>query len=373
MGVKLNSLIETEKLPFSILKGKRVAIDGMNMLFQILYNPIQAKNKQLPYGFYLDSTQRVITHLYGWLQKVNHLYRNSIFPVIVFDGKPDVYKRILTKNYARDFLRVQELYKEALKNGDRENARNFALGKSYMFMNCVQESKNLLQMCGIPVIMAPSEAEAQCVNLQKQGLVDYVISNDYDVLLFGATDVIRKLTFQTRKQIKGKWHTIKPELCLISCPKNLLRLNISRSQLIDLSILLGNDYFKGIRTIGPKKALSSILYYKSIENMKFKHPNVFVKLPKFKIDRIRELFFYPEVINFTLKDLKIRPFNKLGLEDLLLKDHTLNSERIKKKLSTLTKLYQKFAKIQDSNPNKLIYEKDKLQFSSAIQRHLNRA
>jgi flap endonuclease-1 len=341
MGVKLKALIESTNLPLSGLKGKIIAVDGMNMLFQLLYNPAQ-RQKSLENVFYLDSTKRVITHLYGWLQKSIQFYKSNIFPIVVFDGKPDPYKRLITKNFAHDFIAAQKHYQEAMKIKDFQQAKFFSLGKSYMFINCIHESKRLLTACGIPVIMAPTEAEAQCVALQKQGIVDYVLSMDYDVVLFGAQRTIRKITFQSRKQIKGKWTTYKPKLNVIDGQANLSRLQLTLPQLIDLSILIGNDYFKGIENIGPKTAIESIKTYGSLEPMLKKHPNLFKNLPLSKIKKIRQLFLAPEVI--TIENINQPTLNLSGLRELLLKEHTLNKEKVSKTLIRLEKAYNSFQK-----------------------------
>ena len=138
MGVKLKKLIESTSVPITEIKGCKVAVDGMNMLFQILYNPYQMAQK-LPEIFYMDSTQRVITHLYGWLQKVNQFYKANIFPVVVFDGKPDPYKRLTTKDYARDYLAVKKKYESSIENGNFQNAKKFALSKSFQWeMSCLK-------------------------------------------------------------------------------------------------------------------------------------------------------------------------------------------------------------------------------------------
>ena len=49
----------------------------------------------------------------------------------------------------------------------------------------------LLQMFGLPYIIAPMEAEAQCAWLDSNGLVDGVVTDDNDVFLFGGQHVYR--------------------------------------------------------------------------------------------------------------------------------------------------------------------------------------
>ncbi len=371
MGTKFTNILQTTKHDISTLHGKVVAVDGMNMLFQILNNPYQQKQRaHLPYGYYLDRTQRVITHLYGWLQKINHFYKAKFLPVVVFDGKPDTFKRMDHKDHARAFRGVEQNYRAAMAKGDTENARRFALGKTYMFSNCVRESKQILQAAGIPVIKAPTEAEAQCAYLQQIGKADYVVSTDYDVALFGATKIIRKLTFSGRKQVKGKWISTKPALELIDMDENIARLRLSREQLIDASILLGNDFFRGIANMGPKRVLDSLYQYRSIAGMRRKHPSIFQQLPVGKYHRIRKLFLEPEVITPTANQLRPRPFNRKGLEHLLTQDHTLNSEKIEKKLDKLEKAHGKWSKLFGALPSTLSYASTG--FDVHLQRRLDR-
>lgn len=57
---------------------------------------------------------------------------------------------------------------------------------------------NMLRLLGFPVVEAPCEAEAQCVHMIKQGLVDAVASEDYDCLTFGAKTMLAG--FKNRKE-----------------------------------------------------------------------------------------------------------------------------------------------------------------------------
>lgn len=52
-------------------------------------------------------------------------------------------------------------------------------------------SKQLLKLLGFPFHTAPGEAEAECALLQKEGVVDAVLSEDVDTLMFGSKMTLR--------------------------------------------------------------------------------------------------------------------------------------------------------------------------------------
>ena len=49
----------------------------------------------------------------------------------------------------------------------------------------------MLMLMGVPVILAPGEAEAQCSLMCKDGIVDAVGTEDMDALTFGASILLR--------------------------------------------------------------------------------------------------------------------------------------------------------------------------------------
>jgi len=52
-------------------------------------------------------------------------------------------------------------------------------------------AKQLLKQFGYPIHLAPGEAEAECALLQREGIVDAVLSEDVDTLMFGSGITIR--------------------------------------------------------------------------------------------------------------------------------------------------------------------------------------
>lgn len=62
-------------------------------------------------------------------------------------------------------------------------------------------AQELLQMFGLPYIIAPMEAEAQCAFLEMTNMVDGVVTDDSDVFLFGARSVFKNI-FDDRKYVE---------------------------------------------------------------------------------------------------------------------------------------------------------------------------
>ena len=56
-------------------------------------------------------------------------------------------------------------------------------------------------MFGLPFIIAPMEAEAQCAFMELVNLVDGVVTDDSDAFLFGARNVCKNI-FDDRKYVE---------------------------------------------------------------------------------------------------------------------------------------------------------------------------
>jgi DNA excision repair protein ERCC-5 len=110
-----------------------------------------------------------------------------------------------------------------------------------------EEVMALLQLFGVPFIIAPMEAEAQCAALEAAGIVDAVITDDSDAFLFGAKNVFKNI-FDDKKYV---------EVYRISDIEK--ELGLDRQDLIRAALLLGSDYTSGVNGVGIVNA-AEILY-----------------------------------------------------------------------------------------------------------------
>lgn len=330
MGVNLKPIIVKRDISFNEIKGRRIAIDAYNALYQFLATIRQIDGKPL-----MDSQGNVTSHLNGLLYRTVNLLEKDIRPVYVFDGKPPELKKaeILRRMEQKSEAIIK--YEEALKRGDLEEARIYAQQTSKLTTYMVDEAKKLLTYLGVPWVQAPSEGEAQAAYMVVKGDVWASASQDYDSLLYGAPRLIRNLTISGRRKIAKRNMYINISLELIFLEEVLKKLDITRVQLIDIAILLGTDYNPGgVRGIGPKKALELIKRYGGLEKI--------IKIigkESFNVDpfSIREIFLKPEISD----DYKLEWGNmdEDKLIKLLCDSHDFSYDRVKKAIERVKRAY----------------------------------
>lgn len=344
MGVKLQELIVRNKIEFSELVGKIVAVDAPNVIMS-LFNFARKNPDGSHASLILDRTQRPISHLYGLLYRINFYYSKKIFPIFCFDGLDSDLKKLKTKDRLNDFIFTQKLYRSMLSSGNRENAKKIAMSREYLWPNILKESKQLLGALGIPCISSPASAESQCAQLVKDRIAHYSNSQDFDSLLFGCPHQIQNFSKSMRRKVQGKWKYQKVVPVVINLKANLKRLGIDQFQLVDIGILIGNDYFPGIRKIGPKHAYKFVKKHKNLENAVYQENKNydFSSLTQELIAKVRKIFLLPEVIT-RYPSLNWNFPNEQQTLSLLCEEHYLNRERVQKNLA---KLLTNFDKCRD--------------------------
>ena len=118
--------------------------------------------------------------------------------------------------------------------------------------------------------------------------MDFVATEDMDVLAFGSSVLLRHFTFNVDR---------KTPITQFSLQKFQEIFNVTHDQFIDFCILLGCDYCEKISGIGPKNAIKLILEHKTIENIVENLDKKKYKVPQdWKFREARQLFKNPEVI-----------------------------------------------------------------------------
>lgn len=256
MGVQISDIIPRKEITLEELKGKIIAIDAFNAIYQFLTTIRQADGTPL-----MDSQGKVTSHLSGLFYRNLNLLIEGIKPVYVFDGKPpklkadEIERRLIQKEIASD------KYEKARLEGNEEDMRKYSQQTVRINDTIIKESKELLEAMGIPIVQASGEGEAEASFLTKNNKAWATSSQDYDALLYGAPRLIRNLTLARKRKTPTGYTDVTLEL--IDFDYLLNNLQIDKDQLICLGILVGTDYNPGgVKGIGQKRALDIVKQYK---------------------------------------------------------------------------------------------------------------
>lgn len=322
MGIRLREIIPRKEITFDDLSGKKIAVDASNSIYQFLSSIRQANGEPLS-----DSHGGITSHLVGLFSRNVNLMKRRVKLCYVFDGIPPSLK--IYEKEAREHRKrlAEEKLEQAKEEEDVDAITKYSKQTVRVTREIIEESKEFLKALGIPVIQAPSEADAQAAFMCSNGDVWAVASSDIDSLLHGAKRVLPNLTLsQKRRSSSGKVISISPEL--IELDDILKTLGITQDQLIVLGILVGTDYNrKGIKGIGQKKALKLVKNYKNFDLL-FKKVNA-----DFDWRQIFNLFKeMPVIKNY---ELRLEKLDVEKIKKILIDKHNFSEERVDKTLSEL--------------------------------------
>lgn len=253
--------------------------------------------------------------LSAFISLVSSLRRNDLHCVFIFDGKAPIEKELerskrkdskakLEENINNLEMALEEYYKTGIvddiliklcKNSKSSPPRRLLSSSNnnidikfveYKIKQKKQQIidispndfvkvKELFEIMGVPYYTAPWEAEKMCSKLCIDGLVDAVLSEDTDVLAYGACNFLTKID-------------INEDTCVCLKYENVLEsLGLSSSQFLDLCIMCGTDYNSNIFRVGSHTSYSNILKFGSIENISV---NTNYDISILNHIRVRELF-----------------------------------------------------------------------------------
>ena len=307
MGTSIGDILEPLETSFDALSGKVIAVDAYNTLYQFLSTIRQPDGTPLK-----DSSGRTTSHLSGLIYRTTNLMEKGLKLIFVFDGKPPELKagvikaRTERREAARKKWEEAEVPEEALK---------YAKASTRIDVTIVEESKQLLTYMGIPHVQALSEGEAQAAYMVIRGDAEFVCTQDYDSLLFGAPRVIRNLSVPRKKA----------RLEVLDLHKFVQKQGITREELIDLAILVGTDFNDGVKGIGAKTALKLIKKYHSIEKI-IANSKIAEDTGIENYELVRDIFLVPDVSDSY--EIVWHAPDVAKLKEMLCEEHEFAEERV---------------------------------------------
>ncbi|KFA79733.1 hypothetical protein S40288_00662 [Stachybotrys chartarum IBT 40288] len=150
--------------------------------------------------------------------RLTRLLGTPVHPIFVFDGP---YKPIFKRN--------------------KRSGRGDGIANA--------QAKRLIRLFGFPIHDAPGEAEAECALLQKNGVVDAVLSEDVDTIMFGCTKTLRNWSAE------GKSNTPTHVSVYDVHDASMANLGLDREGMVLVALMSGGDYLpEGIPGCGIKVA-----------------------------------------------------------------------------------------------------------------------
>ena len=322
MGLQIGEIVPRKAIEFKYLKGKVIAVDALNAIYQFLSSIRQPDGTPL-----MDSTGEVTSHLSGLFYRNIALISEGIKLIYVFDGE---YHELKNREHelreeAKDIAR--EKYELAKDEEDVEGMGKYAKALGRLNEKMINESKELLRAMGIAIVDAPGEGEMQCAQLVKDGEAWAVGSQDYDALVVGGKRLIQNLTLARKRKTPSGFVYISPEL--IEYEKTLNALTIDADQLISLAILVGTDFNPGgVKGIGPKKALALVqqkkfpvkIFHELEGRLDFDWKEVFSIFKKPNVEKVK--------VSFPKLDEK-------KIKEILVERHEFSEDRIENQLEKL--------------------------------------
>lgn len=187
---------------------------------------------------------KVVSHILGVIKMTHMMIKNNMIPTWVFDGNsPEIKQKTIDQRVkakhdaskkldrAESSSEITSLMKQTIKISDEQ----------------IKDVKYLLEILGIPYIQSYGEADSQLVALTKAGITHGIITNDWDILPFGGSNMLKD--FSSKKIIN------------INLEELLNKLMLTQEQFIELCNIIGNDYCNGIPGYGAVEAYRNYKKY----------------------------------------------------------------------------------------------------------------
>lgn len=341
MGVRGQSKLINARAPSAIescnfkdFNNSLLAVDALMQLYRYKI----AIRRENGGNDLLTSTGELKSHIVGTYYKIFKCICNRIQTVWVFDSAPPAIKYNVLRKRKLDKLKALEKISnlDMTKNEDKSKYVKLTAKTCFIDGDQINDIQTLLDLIGIPNMQAPYgvDAEAQCAALSP-----YIVSSDWDTLLFGGRVMIKNLSSHGNIE-------------KINLDKLLEELNLTLPQFIEVSIILGTDYCESIKGVSPAFVydkykqfldLEKFVEYLKTENNKFKRNKYIIPDNFLENAKIAKAYFLKTHVvdkNDATVDLKWRKPNKEGLIEFLCDRFEFNKQQTQREVERIMLVYK---------------------------------
>lgn len=227
----------------------RVGVDAYGWLHRGIYTCASRICRGADTGMYVDYC----------MHRVRMLIHFGIIPVLVFDGAALPMK-------ATTHAERREKREEALRKAEEALAKgNSRLAEDFYQRACAvtpEMARKLIRECrriNVEYVVSPYEADAQLAWMMRTGHVDGVITEDSDLLVYGASKVFYKMT----KAGEGDLYRMAnlPSLHAVSMH------NFTEEMFMYMCVCAGCDFFKGVQGLGLRKAHALVKRFRTMARL----------------------------------------------------------------------------------------------------------
>ncbi|OAF65535.1 DNA damage-inducible protein DIN7 [Intoshia linei] len=236
-----------------------------------------------------EETDRYIVYCMKYVDLLIH-YR--IKPILVFDGAHLPIKEETNKARTAQKITNKALGLKLYKKGNKREAYELFQRCLNVTIEMINELIKVLQERGIDYIVSPYESDAQLTFMSNSGMIDFVITEDSDMIVYGAKQVFYKLD-------SDGYGTLYDSKLLYKCmdlPKKT-PFEIVLTKVRRMCLLCGCDYVKSLPGIGMKRAEKIVKLNKHENLNEFLHciPSILTKpkvdITAFYVNNVQESEF----------------------------------------------------------------------------------
>ena len=226
----------SEKTHISEFRNKRVGVDVFGWLHKGAFGCAYALCNNKPTKVYVRYV----------IERVQMLLHYQVIPVVVFDGAGLPMKAKTHDERRKKRAEALEKAKSFEMKKDMKAALEWYQRAVPVTNEMVQTVIRELREMNVEYLVAPYEADAQLAWMAINGHIDCVLTEDSDLIVYGAPRIIYKVD----KDGSGDLFNLKNLPSLDKPPM----YNITPDMFMWMCVCAGCDFFEGVKNLGMKRA-----------------------------------------------------------------------------------------------------------------------